>query len=187
MIQHGNANMISKLRGLGCANFCSFPSNSLSIHSALVIIQGFCELRTGSGLIWFPIHIWRVFTLGIMEPRAARQVAIVQDYSCLSSYAKLVQGRTSWCLAPNFGLFTSQANPPADPISPRKQQWLATWNGLGPETCWWLKLLEFFIDEIGCTFQVQATAIRNSVPEELNLTNAPNSRIYYAPCLTPWL
>jgi hypothetical protein len=42
-------------------------------------------LRTGSGLLWFPMHIWRVFTLGIMEPRAQRQVAIVQEpwFVCL--------------------------------------------------------------------------------------------------------
>ena len=34
-----------------------------------------------------------------------------------------------------------------------------------------------------CHTQVQAMAIRNSLPTDLNLTNAPNSRIYYAPWL----
>lgn len=93
---------------------------------------------TGSGLLWFPMHIWRVFTLGIMEPRAQRQVAIVQDYTCLLSYAKLVQGKST--CRPDV---TSEAAV----VSNLKR--------------------------------VQASAIRNGLPKELNLTNAPNSRIYY--------
>jgi len=93
---------------------------------------------TGSGLVWFPMHIWRIFTLSIMEPRASREVGIVQDQTCLSKYAKLVQGKPS--CRPDI---TSEAA------------------------------------VISNLLRVQAMAIRNSLPTDLNLTNAPNSRIYY--------
>ena len=60
-------------------------------------------LRTGSGLVWFPMHIWRIFTLSIMEPRASREVGIVQagdplpkgkcDVDCIAIYLYYIKGR----------------------------------------------------------------------------------------------
>ncbi|CAK9106999.1 unnamed protein product [Durusdinium trenchii] len=93
---------------------------------------------TGSGLIWFPMRSWKIFTLGIMEPRAVRGMALVRDKTCLSNYAKLVQGKP--------GCRPSQISEQAV-ISDLKQ--------------------------------TSAMAIRKSLPLQLNLTNAPNSRIYY--------
>ncbi|CAK9046981.1 Uncharacterized protein SCF082_LOCUS26378 [Durusdinium trenchii] len=90
---------------------------------------------TGSGLIWFPMRSWKIFTLGIMEPRAVRGMALVRDKTCLSNYAKLVQGKP--------GCRPSQISEQAV-ISDLKQ--------------------------------TSAMAIRKSLPLQLNLTNAPNSR-----------
>lgn len=225
-------------------------------------------LRTGSGLVWFPMHIWRIFTLSIMEPRASREVGIVQawdplpkgkcDVDCIAIY--LYQGKAcrQWrctivwwhCFRIHVWLFSlngtcplysalscpfyssllnigvchrtrpvcqsmrswfkvrlhevvqtecqllkdfdwkatcflvlgspcsPQASPLVDLISLQKQQWSAVCWGFGPQ----LGLFEIQkeIAKCYCRTQVQAMAIRNSLPTDLNLTNAPNSRIYYA-------
>ncbi len=280
-------------------------------------------LRTGSGLVWFPMHIWRLFTLSIMEPRAAREVGIVQagvsregmavqwrcttvwwhcfrihmcrlfslngtwcllarivpvwfrcfnikdgpnqltlfgsvlplslitpqhwclpqEQTCLSKYAKLVQGAITWGCSNKiptsevilkdfdwkFTVFTSgkdtcrpDITSEAAVISNLLRVWASDWTVwssiqwmIQPCYTWqWMelesKLMQLMIavlrrfsyqgnaghtfaaDNRGeiqkmaicyCHTQVQAMAIRNSLPTDLNLTNAPNSRIYYAPWL----
>lgn len=75
-----------------------------------------------------------------------------------------------------------QASPLVDLISLQKQQWSAVCWGFGPQLGQFEATGEIQQEMAKCyrRTQVQAMAIRNSLPTDLNLTNAPNSRIYYA-------
>lgn len=59
---------------------CLQVDSLIHFFSTHLLMGRVVVLRTGSGLVWFPMHIWRIFTLSIMEPRASREVGIVQAW-----------------------------------------------------------------------------------------------------------
>lgn len=137
---------------------------------------------TGSGLIWFPMRSWKIFTLGIMEPRAVRGMALVRDKTCLSNYAKLVQGqsRGRWkntaqnnYLGPTEMYFAHFGTCSFQSLLTERLEPAYLLAG-GKPGCRPSQISEQAV--ISDLKQTSAMAIRKSLPLQLNLTNAPNSR-----------
>ncbi|CAJ1357108.1 unnamed protein product [Effrenium voratum] len=54
----------------------------------------------GDALMWFPVGLWNIFTLGIFSPRTAREVFLVKDSLCLAKRDRITAGATT-CRARN--------------------------------------------------------------------------------------